>query len=75
MPLKATLTPYFSSRSLNHSKMADVQIFRWVQNLNQWTWYHEILYADVSSKDERHLLRPFLWRKKHEVQTWKVVEI
>jgi hypothetical protein len=40
---------------------------RWMQNLHQSTWDHEILYTDKSSKDEQLLIRPFLSKtKKYE---------
>jgi hypothetical protein len=36
------------------------RLLRWMQNLHQSTWDHEILYTDRSSKDEQLLIRPFL---------------
>jgi hypothetical protein len=38
---------------------------RRMQNLNQSTWHHKIVYVDRYSKDERLLLRPFLLKSKY----------
>jgi hypothetical protein len=38
---------------------------RWMQNLHQSTWDHQILYTDKSSKDEQPLIRPFLSKTKN----------
>jgi hypothetical protein len=40
---------------------------RWMQNLHQSTWDHEILYTDRSSKDEQLLIRPFLSKTKNTI--------
>jgi hypothetical protein len=36
------------------------RLLRWIQNLHQSTWDHNILYADRSSEDEQLLTRPLL---------------
>jgi hypothetical protein len=42
-----------------------------MQNLNQSTWDHEILYADRSSGDEKLLIRPFFPdTQKYEYGGW-----
>jgi hypothetical protein len=42
--------------------MADIRLLRWMQNLNQLMWDHEILYVDRSSEDEQLSTRQ-LFRK------------
>jgi hypothetical protein len=44
------------------------KLLRWIQNLNQSTWDHGILYADRSSKDGdgQLLMRPFCQKQKYE---------
>jgi hypothetical protein len=46
-------------------KWRTLKLLRWMQNLHQSTWDHEILYADRSSKDEQLLIRPFLSKTKN----------
>jgi hypothetical protein len=46
-------------------KWRTFKLLRWMQNLNQSTWEHEILYTDRSSKDEKLLIRPFLSKTKN----------
>jgi predicted nucleotidyltransferase len=48
--------------------MADFKLLRWMQNLHQSTWEHEILYADRFLKDKQLLIRTFLLetKKKYE---------
>jgi hypothetical protein len=62
MPLKVTLTfliPYLQPfQNGGRSNM------RWMQNLHQSMWDHEILCADRFSKDEQLLMRPFLSETK-----------
>jgi hypothetical protein len=41
-------------------KWRTFKLLRWVQNLHKSTWDHEILYTDISSKDEQLLMRQFL---------------
>jgi hypothetical protein len=38
---------------------------RWMQNLHQSAWDHEILYTDRSSEDEQLLTVPFLSKTKN----------
>jgi hypothetical protein len=45
-------------------KWQTFKLLRWMQNLHQSTWEHEILYTDRSSKDEQLLMRPFLSKNK-----------
>jgi hypothetical protein len=48
-------------------KWRTFKLLRWMQNLHQSTWDHEILYTDTHSKDEKLLIRPFLSKtKKYE---------
>jgi len=53
MPLKENSTQNLQSLSFDHSKMTEFKYFRWMQNLNQPTWDHGILYFDRSSNDEQ----------------------
>jgi hypothetical protein len=46
-------------------KWRTFKLLRWMQNLHQSTWDHEILYTDRSSNDEQLLMRPFLSRIKN----------
>jgi hypothetical protein len=43
----------------------DFKLQRWMQNLHQSTWDHEILYADRSSEDEQIVIRPALRETKN----------
>jgi hypothetical protein len=45
-------------------KWRTFKLLRLMQNLNQSTWEHEILYTDRSSKDEQLLMRQFLSKNK-----------
>jgi hypothetical protein len=50
------------------SEYGDVGIFKlltWIQNLHQSTWDHEVLYADISSKDKQLLIRSLLRKTKN----------
>jgi hypothetical protein len=38
-------------------KWRTLKLLRWMQNLYQSTWDHEILYTDRFSKDEQRLIR------------------
>jgi hypothetical protein len=42
------------------TKWRTFKLLRWMQNLHQSTWDHEILYPERSSKDEQILMRTFL---------------
>jgi hypothetical protein len=58
---------HFNPATSSVSKWRAFKLLRWMQNLNQSTWDHGILYADRSSKDGQLLMRPFLWKtKKYE---------
>jgi hypothetical protein len=46
-------------------KWRTFKLLRWMQNLHQSTWDHEILYTDRSLKDEQLLIRPFLSKIKN----------
>jgi hypothetical protein len=46
-------------------KRRTFKLLRWMQNLHQSTWDHEILYTDRSSKDEQLLIRQFLSKTKN----------
>jgi hypothetical protein len=41
------------------------KLFRWMQNLHQSTWDHNILYADRWLEDEQLLIRPLLREYKN----------
>jgi hypothetical protein len=41
-------------------KWRTFKLLRWMQNLYQLTWDHEILYADISSKSKEVLTGSFL---------------
>jgi hypothetical protein len=57
----------FNPVSSTIPKWRTFKLLRWMQNLHQSTWDHEILYTDRSSKDEQLLVRPFLSKaKKYE---------
>jgi hypothetical protein len=65
--LNVTSTPYFLIPYLQPFQNGGRSNMRWMQNLHQLTWDHEILYTDRSSKDEQLLIRPFLSKtKKYE---------
>jgi hypothetical protein len=50
-------TAIFSPIASTIPKWWTLKLLRWMQNLNQSKWEHDILYADKSSKDEQLLLR------------------
>lgn len=49
---------FHSSQSI----MADIILLRWMHNLHQTTWDCGIFYPDASCKDEKLLIRLFLWK-------------
>jgi hypothetical protein len=56
-----------TSKAINFKPVASIvpkwwtfRLLRWMQNLHQSTWDHEVLYSDSSLKDEQHLVRTFL---------------
>jgi hypothetical protein len=53
----------FNSVSSNIPKWRPFKRLRWMQNLHQSTWDHDILYTDRSSKDEQLLKIPLLSKK------------
>jgi hypothetical protein len=57
--------PIFFILHLQPFKNDVFRLLKWMQNLHQSTWDHEILYADRFSKDEQLLVRPFLWKIKN----------
>jgi hypothetical protein len=60
MPLKVTSMPYFIRVASNIPKWQIFKLLRWMLDLYQSMWDHEIVYADRSSKDEQLIIRPFL---------------
>jgi hypothetical protein len=65
MPLKVTSTPLLFILVLSTiPKWRTFKLLRWILNLHQSMWIHEILYTDRSSKDEQLLMRPFLSKTK-----------
>jgi hypothetical protein len=46
-------------------KWRTFKLLRWIQNLHQSTWDHEILYTDRYSKVEQLLMRAFLSKTKN----------
>jgi hypothetical protein len=54
----------FNSVPSTIPKWRKFKLLRWMQNLRQSTWEHDILYTDKSSKNEQLLMRPFLSKNK-----------
>jgi hypothetical protein len=65
IPFMVTSTPYFNIVASTIPKWRTFKLLRWMQNLNQSTCDHEILYTDTPLKDEQLLTRPFLWKMKN----------
>jgi hypothetical protein len=55
----------FNPVSSTITKWQMFKLLRWMQNLHQSMWDHEILYTDRFSKDEQLLIRPFLSKTKN----------
>jgi hypothetical protein len=55
----------FNSVTSTIPKWRTFKLLRWMQNLHQSAWEHEILYTDRSSKDEQLSIRPFLLETKN----------
>jgi hypothetical protein len=61
MPLKVTLTPLiYNPVASAIPKLRKRKLLRWLQDLHQSTWKREILYGDISSKDEQLSIRQSL---------------
>jgi hypothetical protein len=60
VPLMMTSTPYFLIVPSTIPKWWKFILLRWMPNLYQSAWDHEILYSDRSSNGEQLLMRPFL---------------
>jgi hypothetical protein len=52
-------TMLFNRMASTVPKMRTFRLLWWMQNLQQSTWEHGVLYADRSSKDEHLQIRPF----------------
>jgi len=65
MPLKVTSIHNFYPVASTIPKWRTFKLLRWMQNLHQSTWDHEILYADRSSKVKQLLTRQFLLKNKN----------
>jgi ribonucleotide reductase beta subunit family protein with ferritin-like domain len=65
MPLNITLTSYlFNTTASTAPKRWTAELLRWIKNLNQLAWDHEISYADRSSKAEQLSIRQSCGEKK-----------
>jgi hypothetical protein len=64
--IKGDLDPIlFNSVASTITIWRTLRLLRWMQNFHESTWENEILYVDVSPKDEQFLTRPFLWKIKN----------
>jgi hypothetical protein len=58
MPLKvSSVTYFFNPAASTIPKWQILKLLRWMQNMNQSMWDHEMFYADRSARNEQHLLR------------------
>jgi hypothetical protein len=55
----------FFNKPSAYSDGGILKLLRWIQNLQQSTWDHKILYADRSLEDEQLLIRPLLLESKN----------
>jgi hypothetical protein len=62
MPLKVIL---FNPIPSTIQKWRTFKLLRWMQNLHQSMWDHEIFYTDRSSKDEQLLKDHFCQKQKN----------
>jgi hypothetical protein len=58
-------TVHFNSVPSTIPNWRTFKLLRWMQNLHQSMWDHEILYIDRSSKDEQLLMGAFLSKTKN----------
>jgi hypothetical protein len=63
-------TIIFNPATSTTPKWRTFTLLRWLQKFHQSPQDHEILNADISSKDKQLLIRQFLGRKR----TWKAAE-
>jgi hypothetical protein len=72
MPTSIIWIITFVNRPFEYGDGGIFKLLRWMRNFRQSTWYHEILYADTSSKDKLLLIISLL--RKTKIRTWRVVE-
>jgi hypothetical protein len=68
-------TILFNPASSAAPKWRTFKLLRWMQNLHQSTWGHEILYANKSSKAEQLLKDCFCENPKYEREGWLKAKI
>jgi hypothetical protein len=57
---KFYLNHYFFDRPFEYGDCGIFKLLRWMQNLNQPTWDHQILYVEGTLEDKQLLMRQLL---------------